>query len=143
MNLKLFNSLELAVRRLTLDTYIFRSLYVCNWSTLKAHLQISKKRCFGKYCSCDQACHCSCDQAGIFSFKGYTLTELFRKSDNWRQIYKQTSSTFYSSNDVSRRKKILIRHNKVAKQLLNTVVLFQKNTEAATGDAEAVTGGVL
>ena len=41
----------------------------------------------------------------IFSFIGYTLTGLFRKPDNWRQIYKQTSSTFYTSNDVSRRKK--------------------------------------
>ena len=30
----------------------------------------------------------------IFSFIGYTLTELFWKSDNWQQIYKQTSSTF-------------------------------------------------
>ena len=39
-----------------------------------------------------------------FSFIGYTLTKLFRKPDNWRQIYKQTSSTFYTSNDVSRRK---------------------------------------
>ena len=33
----------------------------------------------------------------IFTFIGYTLTELFRKSDNWRQIYKQASSTFYTS----------------------------------------------
>ena len=40
----------------------------------------------------------------IFSFIGYTLTELFRKPDNWRQIYKQTNSTFYALNDVSRRK---------------------------------------
>ena len=39
-----------------------------------------------------------------FTFIGYTLTELFRKSDNWRQMYKQTSSTFCTSNDVSRRK---------------------------------------
>ena len=31
----------------------------------------------------------------IFNFIEYTLTELFRKPDNWRQIYKQTSSTFY------------------------------------------------
>ena len=38
----------------------------------------------------------------IFSSIGYTLTELFRKPDNWRQIYKQTSSTFYTSNDVSK-----------------------------------------
>ena len=37
----------------------------------------------------------------ILSLKEYTLTELFRKPDNWRQIYKQTSSTFYSSNDVA------------------------------------------
>ena len=40
----------------------------------------------------------------IFSFTGYTLTELFQKPENWQQIYKQTSSTFYTSNDVSRRK---------------------------------------
>ena len=42
----------------------------------------------------------------IFSFLGYTLTDLFRKPDNWRQIYKQTSSTFYTSNDVPRRRTI-------------------------------------
>ena len=27
--------------------------------------------------------------------------ELFEKTDNWRQIYKQTSSTFYKSKDKS------------------------------------------
>ena len=43
----------------------------------------------------------------IFSFIGYTLTKLFRKPDNSRQIYKQTSSNFYRSNDVSRRKNYL------------------------------------
>ena len=37
----------------------------------------------------------------IFSFIGYTQTELFRKADNRRQIYKQTSSAFYASNDSS------------------------------------------
>ena len=37
----------------------------------------------------------------IFSFIKYTLTKLFIKPDNWQQIYKQTSSTFYTSNDVS------------------------------------------
>ena len=41
----------------------------------------------------------------IFSFIGYTLTELFRKPDNLRQIYKQTSSTLFTSDNVSRRKK--------------------------------------
>ena len=58
----------------------------------------------------------------ISSFIGYTLTELFRKPDNWQQIYKQTSSTFYTSNDVSKRRweeKLLGRHKKVAKWLSN------------------------
>ena len=39
-----------------------------------------------------------------FSFIGYTLTELFRKPDNWWQIYKQTGLTFYTLINVSRRK---------------------------------------
>ena len=56
----------------------------------------------------------------IFSFIGYTLTELFRKPDKWRQIYKQTSSTFYTSSDVSRRKNLVVRHNRVAKYLKKT-----------------------
>ena len=51
----------------------------------------------------------------IFSFIGYTLTELFSKPDEIRQIYKQMSSTFYTSNN----EKILGRHNKVAKWLFN------------------------
>ena len=36
----------------------------------------------------------------IFSFIGYTLTKLFRKPDNWRGIYKKTSSTLYTSNEA-------------------------------------------
>ena len=51
----------------------------------------------------------------IFCFIGYTLKELYRKPDNWGQIYEQMSSTFYTS----------------------------KNTEAATEGPEAVTGDVL
>ena len=38
----------------------------------------------------------------IFSFMGYFLRELFRKPDNWRQIYKQITLTFYTSSDVSK-----------------------------------------
>ena len=42
--------------------------------------------------------------------------ELFRKPGNWRQICKQTSSTFYTSNGVflkyAEKKKLLGRHNK-------------------------------
>ena len=90
---------------------------------LEAHRQISKKRCFEKYCSYDQVCQFSVLEGTpwrsylenltiddkfinkrVFSSRGYTLTELFRKPDNWRKIYKQTSSTFYTSNDVPRRK---------------------------------------
>ena len=37
----------------------------------------------------------------IFSFTEYTLMKLFIKPGNWRQICKQTSSTFYTSNDMS------------------------------------------
>ena len=48
-----------------------------------------------------------------FSFIWYTLTELFRKPDNWRQIYKQKSSTYYTSNDCREEK--IMRYNKVAK----------------------------
>ena len=36
----------------------------------------------------------------IFSLIGCTLTELFSKPANWRQIYKQTSSTFHTSNEA-------------------------------------------
>ena len=70
-----------------------------------------------------------------FSFIGYTLTELFRKTGNWRQIYKQTSSTFYTSNGVLRRK----NYQHVITRLRNSnscliTIFFKKNTEAATGD---------
>ena len=41
----------------------------------------------------------------IFSFIGYSLTELFRKSDNWRQIYKQTSLIFYTLKTICREEK--------------------------------------
>ena len=37
----------------------------------------------------------------IFSSIGYILMELFRKTDNQREIYKQMSSTFYTSKDLS------------------------------------------
>ena len=70
------------------------------FSTLKSHRQISKKRCSEKYIYVIK--HAS------FQLYKIPLTELFRKPDNWPQIYKQTSSTFYTSNDVSRRKKYYV-----------------------------------
>ena len=42
----------------------------------------------------------------ILNFIGYILTELFRKPDNWRQIYKQTSSIL----TMFREDKLLVRH---------------------------------
>ena len=37
----------------------------------------------------------------ISRFIGHTLSEVFGKTDNWRQIYKETSLAFYTSNNVS------------------------------------------
>ena len=51
----------------------------------------------------------------MFSFIGCTLTDLFRNPDNWQLICKQTSSIFYTSNDMSLKyvetKKLLGCHN--------------------------------
>ena len=41
------------------------------------------------------------------------------------------------------KKKVLVRHKKVAKQQSLFSYYFKKNTEAVTGSAEAVTGGFL
>ena len=64
----------------------------------------------------------------------FTLTEFFKKPDNW-QIYKQMSSAFYTSNDVSwkyiEKKKLLGRH----KSLRNGcwITFFLKNAKVAAG----------
>ena len=65
--------------------------------SLKAHRHISKRRYFEKYCSCDKACQ-------FWALWSTPWRSYFKILKNWRQIYKQTSSTFYTSNDVSRRK---------------------------------------
>ena len=75
----------------------------------------------------------------IFSFIGYTLTELLRKPDNWWQIIEKQVRLFIHQT-MFWGEKILIRH-KVVKELLKKTL--KKNTEAATGGAEAVTRGVL
>ena len=62
---------------------------------LKAQWQISKKWCSNKYCSCDETCQFS-------AFKGTPWQCYLEKTDNWQQIYKQASLTFYTSNDVSK-----------------------------------------
>ena len=36
----------------------------------------------------------------ILSVKGNVLSEVSGKTDHWGQIYKRTSSTFYTSNDA-------------------------------------------
>ena len=51
----------------------------------------------------------------VFSFIRHTLTELFGKTENLLQLYKQTSTTFYASNDMTlkrvEKKKVLRRNN--------------------------------
>ena len=59
----------------------------------------------------------------IFSFIRYALTKLFRNPDNWQQIYKQTSSTFYTSNDVSRRKNCFYIMTRLQNNCLTTFFL--------------------
>ena len=63
----------------------------------------------------------------IFSFIKYTLTKLFIKPDNWQRIYKQTSSTFYTSNDVSLKgvEKNLLSFTPLRNKYLTT--FFRKN----------------
>ena len=71
----------------------------------------------------------------IFRFIGYILMDLFRKPDNWQEIYKPKSSFFYASNIYLKRvqkKKLLGRHNKdislntLAKWLFNHFLKMQK-----------------
>ena len=63
--------------------------------------------------------------------------ELSRKPDNWRQIYKQTSS-----NDLSRRK-IISKSCQGCEIAVQLLLLFLKYTEAANGEAETFTRGIL
>ena len=91
-----------------LQCYV-KKLTVIRLNNLKTHRQISKKR-FRKALFLWSS-------MPSFSFIGYTLTELSRKSDNWRQIYKTNEFDFlylYIKRCVEK-KKILVRHNKVAK----------------------------
>ena len=121
------------------ENELFRGFFFHKFSllfSLKAHWEISKKRCFKKYYTYDQVCQFSALQCTPWPcyLDNLTIDDKF--------INKRVR-LFLHQTMCREEKKILIRHNKVAKQLLNTVVLFQKNTEAATGDAEAATGGVL
>ena len=42
----------------------------------------------------------------IFILVVHVITELFEQTDHWRQIYKETSSTFYTSNNVFLQNKV-------------------------------------
>ena len=64
----------------------------------------------------------------IFSFLGYTLTELFRKPDNCRQIYKKEFGFLYIKHVSKTWRKKNIR---TSKNLF--LITFKKNVEAATG----------
>ena len=56
-------------------------------------------------------------------------------------MYKQTSLTFDTLNDVLKRKNYLYVITRFRDSCL--IAFLKKNTEAATGGAEAVTGGFL
>ena len=71
----------------------FKVRLLCSFRILKAHWQISKKLCSEKCCSCDEACQFS-------ALYGTPWRSYLEKTDKWRQMYKQTSLTFYISNDV-------------------------------------------
>ena len=65
----------------------------------------------------------------IFNFTGYILTESFRKPDNWRRIYNQTSSTFFTSNMCLKRvekKQLLGRHNNYICRITVCLITFKK-----------------
>ena len=52
----------------------------------------------------------------------FNLRELFKKPDNWGQIYKQTSSAFHTSNDVSK----TCREEKVINVIMAVSLIFNK-----------------
>ena len=74
---------------------------------LKAHRQISKKRCFEKYCSCDQACQFSASW-------GTPWRSYF---ENLRIDYKFINKRvrLFINQRRCAKKKLLLRHNMVAK----------------------------
>ena len=59
-----------------------------------------------------------------FSFIGHTLTELFRKLDNWQQIYKSTA--FYIWKDLSRRKNNYYVIARLQNSCLIAIAVFKK-----------------
>ena len=46
---------------------------------------------------------------------------IFKKPDNQQQIYKQTSSTLYTSSDVSRRKNVFMKLKK--KKIIHKITI--------------------
>ena len=73
---------------------------------LKAPRQISKKRCFEEYCSCDQACQFSALWGTLWQsyLENLTIDEKFIKFD-----------FLYIKRCVVKKKLLLRHHNKVAK----------------------------
>ena len=83
---------------------------------LKAHRHISKKWCLGKYFSCHQA----------YQFLALLVTPWRSYLENLiiDKRFKQTSSTLYTSNDVSGRKKFCCIITMLRNSCL--IVLFKK-----------------
>ena len=81
------------------DASTSKSLIILNWFKLKAQRQISTQNFVAKSIV-HVIKHANFQLYSVYSDRGYILTELFRKTYNWRHTYKQTSSNFYTSNNV-------------------------------------------
>ena len=99
---------------------------------LKAHRQISKKQCFEKYCSCDRVCKVSALEATLWRnyLENLTIDD--------KLINKQVPLFIHQT--MCREEKI-VSTSQQAWEMFN--YFFKKDTKAATGKAEAATGGVL
>ena len=80
-------------KRLNNELYYGKKFLVLFFQcALKAHRQISKKRCFGKYCLCDQACQFSALRRKNYL---YVITRLRKSCLIFKKIQKQSPEVFY------------------------------------------------
>ena len=113
----------------------FRSIKIYHQQNLalKAHRQISKKRCFENYCSYDQVCQFSASQ-------GTPRRSYIENLTNDGKFINKRVRLFIHQTMCPEEKNI-----SMSQQGFEMAVkqYFKKNKEAATGGAEAVTGSVL
>ena len=76
-----------------------KPLILLNWFKLKAQRQMSTQNFVAKSIV-HVIKHANFQLYRAYYDRGYILTELFRKTYNWWHTYKQTSSNFYTSNNM-------------------------------------------